>query len=109
MVRSVQMPPEVLGHRYLWSTGDTTQVASDRSGSYSVTVTDFNNEEASANYNLITTSYNLSSWSTLTTRCATASIKLVLNTYDAPGPAPYFVNGVEMAGSAVLFGMNTSR
>ncbi len=88
-------------YRYLWSTGDTTQIANNLvAGPYSVTVTDFNDEEASASYDLTSTTYALFELSIFGQHARCDSVdRLVLDAFNIPGPSPYYINGVEMSES----------
>ncbi|MCB0768818.1 MAG: SprB repeat-containing protein, partial [Flavobacteriales bacterium] len=85
-------------YTYLWNTGATTETITDvPAGAYSVTVTDFNSEEATANYNLVSLNYDLDEifLGSFLGRCGEVD-HLVLDTWYIPGPPPYFIDGQQV-------------
>jgi len=82
-------------YTYLWSNGAITAMVVDLpAGSYSVTVTDFNGEEATANHTLISVGYDLNELLIFGNqgRCGEVD-HLVLDVSDIEGPPPYYVDG----------------
>ncbi len=91
-------------YTYVWSTGATTQTIEGLlAGSYSVTVTDFNSDQASANFTLVAGDYGQVNW--LTGDHFNYGNGLCSNmthlgfdpaTLELPGPAPYYIGGVQL-------------
>jgi len=91
-------------YAFLWNTGDTVQdIGGLPTGTYSVTVTDFNGEIATDDYTLISVGYDLDEFTFFghQGRCAEVD-HLLLEEPSIPGPPPYFVDGQQMLSSANL-------
>ena len=90
-------------YTYAWSTGETTQVIDDLlPGSYSVTVTDLNMDQASANTTLTAGDYGQVNGLTGDffnygeARCMNGTTVGFDTSLELVGPAPYFIGGVQL-------------
>lgn len=88
-------------YSYAWNTGAVTRYISGLlAGDYSVTVTDSNQEQATADVTLTTTDYGIltSDWFNFGMGLCSGTVPIGFRPEGAgiPGPPPYYVDGVEM-------------
>ena len=98
-------------YSYVWSNGANGQVASGlAAGYYSVTVTDANMEQATADITLASGDYGnvldiYQDWFNYGNGlCSSGPVKIGFDplVVDIPGPPPYYVNGVELMEDVIM-------